>query len=94
MAVSHDEVCSAFLSLLQTHRVPPPLPDLVAMSSRNAQTAGDTQTKDVAILASLGYKQELKRDFRILEVFGFAFSLLGMSVHHSVYSNRILIGIT
>ena len=36
-----------------------------------------TQAKDEAILASLGYKQELKRDFRILDVFGFAFSLLG-----------------
>lgn len=45
--------------------------------SERVVMASETQAKDEAILASLGYKQELKRDFRILEVFGFAFSLLG-----------------
>jgi hypothetical protein len=30
---------------------------------------------DSAILARLGYKQELKREFSILELFGFGFSI-------------------
>ena len=60
------------------------------MTARNEPSAMDTtatdeQTKqDVAVLANLGYKQELKRDFRPAEVFGFAFGLLGTfrsSVH-------------
>ncbi len=34
--------------------------------------------KDEELLAGLGYKQEFKRDFRPLEVFGIAFSLIGL----------------
>lgn len=42
-----------------------------------ASIGTDEQTQqDVAVLADLGYRQELKRDFRPVEVFGFAFGLL------------------
>lgn len=33
---------------------------------------------DEALLASLGYKQEFKREFAPLEVFGVAFSIIGL----------------
>ncbi|KAG1780030.1 amino acid/polyamine transporter I [Suillus placidus] len=35
-------------------------------------------TRDEAILASLGYKQEFRREFTPLEVFGVAFSIVGL----------------
>ncbi|KAJ2927013.1 hypothetical protein H1R20_g10097, partial [Candolleomyces eurysporus] len=34
---------------------------------------------DVRLLAQLGYKQEFKRDFKPLEVFGIAFSIIGLT---------------
>jgi hypothetical protein len=34
--------------------------------------------RDDALLASLGYKAELKREFTALEVFGLAFSIIGL----------------
>lgn len=34
---------------------------------------------DVRLLAQLGYKQEFKRDFKPLEVFGVAFSIIGLT---------------
>jgi len=34
--------------------------------------------RDDALLASLGYKAELKREFKALEVFGLAFSIMGL----------------
>ena len=34
--------------------------------------------KDDILLASLGYKAELKREFTALEVFAFAFSIIGL----------------
>ncbi|KAF5375416.1 hypothetical protein D9615_008014 [Tricholomella constricta] len=37
-----------------------------------------TQQADEALLASLGYKQEFKRAFTPLEVFGIAFSIIGL----------------
>ncbi|KAK6857840.1 gaba permease [Apiospora arundinis] len=33
---------------------------------------------DAEVLANIGYKQELKRNFRALEIFGFAFSIMGL----------------
>ena len=33
---------------------------------------------DAAVLAKLGYKQELKRNFTMIEVFGIAFSIMGL----------------
>ncbi|KAI0034224.1 APC amino acid permease [Vararia minispora EC-137] len=33
---------------------------------------------DEAVLASLGYKQEFKRDFRAIEIFGLSFSVIGL----------------
>jgi hypothetical protein len=34
--------------------------------------------KDVNLLAKLGYKQEFKRDFKPLELFGLGFSIVGV----------------
>jgi hypothetical protein len=34
--------------------------------------------RDDALLATLGYKAELKREFTALEVFGLAFSIIGL----------------
>ncbi len=34
--------------------------------------------RDVQVLAGLGYKQELQRAFTPLEVFGIAFSIIGL----------------
>jgi hypothetical protein len=36
------------------------------------------QDKDAAQLAKLGYKQEFKRDFGLLELFGLGFSIIGV----------------
>lgn len=33
---------------------------------------------DAAVLARMGYKQELKRNFTMIEVFGIAFSIMGL----------------
>ena len=35
-------------------------------------------TADERLLASLGYKQEFKRSFTALEVFGIGFSIIGL----------------
>ena len=34
--------------------------------------------EDAAVLAKMGYKQELKRNFTMIEVFGIAFSIMGL----------------
>ena len=36
------------------------------------------KTKDELLLAQLGYKQEFKRDFGHLELFGMSFSIVGV----------------
>ena len=33
---------------------------------------------DAAVLAKLGYKQELRRNFTMIEIFGIAFSIMGL----------------
>jgi len=35
-------------------------------------------SKDEQLLASLGYKQELKRDFHWIELMGLSFSIIGV----------------
>ncbi|KAJ7118628.1 hypothetical protein C8R43DRAFT_1137184 [Mycena crocata] len=37
-----------------------------------------TRLADEELLATLGYKQEFKREFTLLEVFGIAFSIMGV----------------
>ncbi|MCJ1232492.1 GABA-specific high-affinity permease [Varicellaria rhodocarpa] len=37
-----------------------------------------TSEEDAAVLAKLGYKQELRRNFSMIEVFGIAFSIMGL----------------
>ncbi|CAI6336542.1 unnamed protein product [Periconia digitata] len=43
-----------------------------------AAEAGLASEDDAAVLAKLGYKQELRRNFGIMEVFGIAFSIMGL----------------
>ncbi|KAK0211069.1 APC amino acid permease [Desarmillaria ectypa] len=46
---------------------------------KNTETLSlSTVNDDERLLARLGYKQELKRHFKPLEIFGFAFSLIGI----------------
>ena len=40
--------------------------------------ATEHKGKDEEVLAGLGYKQEFKRAFRPLEVFGIGFSIIGL----------------
>ncbi|OJT12374.1 hypothetical protein TRAPUB_11076 [Trametes pubescens] len=41
-------------------------------------TDGDSLASDNAALAALGYKQEFKRAFNPIEVFGLGFSIIGL----------------
>ena len=40
--------------------------------------ATEHEKKDEEILAGLGYKQEFKRSFNAVEVFGLGFSIIGL----------------
>jgi hypothetical protein len=56
-----------------------PSPDLPQYrSNENEHKLESDLGKDDALLASLGYKAELKREFTALEVFGLAFSIIGL----------------
>ena len=44
----------------------------------DAAAPGLASDEDAAVLAKLGYKQELKRNFTMIEVFGIAFSIMGL----------------
>ncbi|ROW10900.1 hypothetical protein VPNG_05362 [Cytospora leucostoma] len=50
-------------------------PDLVMTGDNGEVLAGEA---DAELLAKMGYKQELKRNFSTLEVFGIAFSIMGL----------------
>ena len=39
---------------------------------------GLASDEDAAVLAKMGYKQELRRNFTMIEVFGIAFSIMGL----------------
>lgn len=58
---------------------PPPShlhhPDLVTTGEGGVVLASEA---DAELLAKMGYKQELKRNFSTLEVFGIAFSIMGL----------------
>jgi amino acid transporter len=47
-------------------------------ASLQAMDDGLANEDDAAKLASLGYKQELRRNFRVIEVFGIAFSIISL----------------
>ena len=47
-----------------------------SLSQNNSE--GQSMSPDEALLATLGYKQEFRRDFSSLEVFGVAFSIIGV----------------
>lgn len=44
----------------------------------SAAAEGLASEDDAAVLAKLGYKQELRRNFTMIEVFGIAFSIMGL----------------
>ncbi|KAL9625436.1 MAG: hypothetical protein Q9160_000499 [Pyrenula sp. 1 TL-2023] len=54
------------------------------ISSRNASVSASASApglaidEDAAVLAKMGYKQELRRNFTMIEVFGIAFSIMGL----------------
>ncbi|KAK7440043.1 hypothetical protein VKT23_017294 [Stygiomarasmius scandens] len=50
----------------------------MSTSEKRIKTKEAIQQADEALLASLGYKQEFKRAFTSLEVFGIAFSIIGL----------------
>ncbi|THU93843.1 APC amino acid permease [Dendrothele bispora CBS 962.96] len=50
----------------------------MSTGEKRVQTKQTIQQADEALLASLGYKQEFKRAFTSLEVFGIAFSIIGL----------------
>lgn len=50
-------------------------PDLVTTGAGGEVLASEA---DAELLARMGYKQELKRNFSTLEVFGIAFSIMGL----------------
>ncbi|KAM0713478.1 hypothetical protein Q7P37_010440 [Cladosporium fusiforme] len=47
-------------------------------ASQDAVVQGLASEDDAAVLAKLGYKQELRRNFTMIEVFGIAFSIMGL----------------
>ncbi len=49
--------------------------------------------KDEQLLAGLGYKQEFKRAFSPLEVFGIAFSIIGIfpSLAYVIFNTPVLV---
>ncbi|KAH6662047.1 gaba permease [Halenospora varia] len=58
-------------------------PDLEKMASRHPHSAAPPAEllageADAELLAKLGYKQELRRNFTMIEVFGIAFSIMGL----------------
>ncbi|KAJ4291964.1 GABA-specific high-affinity permease [Kalmusia sp. IMI 367209] len=52
--------------------------DAERQGSLTGVAEGLSDESDAAVLAKLGYKQELRRNFGILEVFGIAFSIMGL----------------
>lgn len=52
--------------------------DLEKTTSRPVDDAQLTGEADAELLAKLGYKQELRRNFTLIEVFGIAFSIMGL----------------
>ena len=47
-------------------------------SKEYTESDGGSLTSDNAALAALGYKQEFKRSFNAVEVFGLGFSIIGL----------------
>ncbi|KAH7076868.1 amino acid permease-domain-containing protein [Paraphoma chrysanthemicola] len=56
----------------------PPKVSSERRASITAAAEGLASEDDAAKLASLGYKQELRRNFTMIEVFGIAFSIMGL----------------
>ncbi|KAL8910760.1 MAG: hypothetical protein Q9171_003972 [Xanthocarpia ochracea] len=56
----------------------PKASNLVDRKASIVSAAGLASEDDAVILAKLGYKQELRRNFSMVEVFGIAFSIMGL----------------
>ncbi|KAH9477067.1 putative amino-acid permease C11D3.08c [Psilocybe cubensis] len=54
------------------------MPSLAVVNGSASGLKDDTTQRDEALLASLGYKQELRRTFKPFELFGLAFSIIGL----------------
>ncbi|KAL8851357.1 MAG: hypothetical protein Q9221_003724 [Calogaya cf. arnoldii] len=52
--------------------------DRVTRKASVASASGLASEDDAAVLAELGYKQELRRNFNMIEIFGIAFSIMGL----------------
>ena len=50
----------------------------VAVHRASVSAPGLASDEDAAVLAKMGYKQELRRNFSMIEVFGIAFSIMGL----------------
>ncbi|KIW04849.1 uncharacterized protein PV09_04031 [Verruconis gallopava] len=57
---------------------PPEIRRGSVVSQNEMVQAGLSSEDDAAVLARLGYKQELRRNFTLFEVFGIAFSIMGL----------------
>ena len=51
--------------------------DVARKESTIAAAEGLASQEDAGQLAAMGYKQELRRNFSLFEVFGIAFSIMG-----------------
>ena len=49
-----------------------------AIHRSSVSAPGLASDEDAAVLAKMGYKQELRRNFTMIEVFGIAFSIMGL----------------
>lgn len=79
-----EKHCAANMS--SSNSSPPPKGDAGPSTERRSSDRRQSVTvdpnlsseDDAAVLAKLGYKQELRRNFTMLEVFGMAFSIMGL----------------
>ncbi|KAL8671932.1 MAG: hypothetical protein Q9168_003588 [Polycauliona sp. 1 TL-2023] len=58
--------------------VSPTASNLAGRKASVVSASGLASQDDAAVLAKLGYRQELRRNFTMIEVFGIAFSIMGL----------------
>ena len=56
----------------------PPSEKQESLHRGSVSAPGLASVEDAAVLAKMGYKQELRRNFSMIEVFGIAFSIMGL----------------
>lgn len=60
------------------HGSPPSPSNASASEIKHEHDGANVSLTDEDVLAQLGYKQEFKRDFSRLELFGMSFSIVGV----------------